>query len=163
MIIHRVSVLVHNVTPRDIWQWMAEMDEQRYLSWHPDHRRYAVLERSKRSNGLVGMKVFFDEVIDGDVRIASSWEVVMADEPRCIIFRALIPYPVRLELRLVEVTDGTMVTHLVLIGFKSWFASVFDLPILVTVFSKRRRELLERHVHEEFGNLEILARRPTVG
>jgi hypothetical protein len=135
------------------------MNDQKYRSWHPDHRRYVVL---KPSADLVGKQIFFEEVLGSEFRIALTWEIVKVDEPRCVIFRALIPYPVSLELHLSENTNGTAVTHWVLIGYKRWFSPALDLLISATVFSRRRCKLLERYVYEEFSNLEVLARRPVV-
>ena len=57
----RDTVEVH-ASPADVFAFFEEMDEARYLSWHPDHKVF----RWTRGKGLtVENEFYFEEVIAG--------------------------------------------------------------------------------------------------
>lgn len=153
MIEHVVEVSVVGVQPEQVWQWVVSMTDVKYREWHRNHRSYALL-RSK--DDLVGMRFHFDEVLEGKFRINLSWEIVEIEAPRRVVFRALILYPVRLELALDPTSEGTWVRHVLRIGGGSPLYRLIDPLILRLIFTAERRALLDRHAREEFKNLERL-------
>jgi hypothetical protein len=152
MLTHKVEVLVY-AKPKSIWDWMLTMTNEKYRLWHRDHRAYAVL---RPSESLLGMRVWFDEFLEGEFRISLSWEIVEVEPLKRVVFKALIPYPVCLELSLAQRSEQTLITHTLTIGKPSWYGRLLDRVINRFIFTERKRMILQRHAQEEMKNLEHL-------
>ena len=153
MIEHVVDIPLVNVTPQKIWNWLSTMNDEKYREWHHDHRYYKILHPVKKS---VGMKVRFVEVLEGSYKIDLAWEVIQSIPPRHVIFRAIVPFPVRLELLIFAMPNGALVRHHIKIGNSSLLSRIFEPVISTLIFTKKRQSILERHAYEEFKNLEHL-------
>lgn len=79
MLEHVVHIPVTGVRPEPIWRWMVMMTDTKYRHWHPDHRSYGVV---RPADGLLGMRVHFDEILENRFRINMRWEIVESEPPR---------------------------------------------------------------------------------
>jgi hypothetical protein len=100
----RDTVEVH-ASPPDVFAFFEDMDHERYLDWHPDHKVF----RWTRGHGVkVGHEFYFEEVIAGKLlkkhvvftRIDDGAHIEFA--PTCRLMRLFLP---RLVFRLEKIAD----------------------------------------------------------
>ena len=75
----RDTIEVH-ASPSEVFAFFGDMDQSRYLGWHPDHRLF----RWTRGKGLaVGNEFYFEEVIAG--KLLKKNVVLTRIDERCHI------------------------------------------------------------------------------
>jgi hypothetical protein len=62
MINGKTEICIEGKTAIQIYDWIVNLNEDRYLHWHPDHQNYE--ERNKSGNYL-GTIVYYGQEIEG--------------------------------------------------------------------------------------------------
>lgn len=150
------KIIVKGKSPQQIFDWMRNLNQEKYLQWHPiAHKTY---RQSKETEDLIGSVIYFNEEIDS-FRVDYEWEFVEVKKSLPISveikMKAKYFYPIYLNLSAKKVDIDTDVTHKLQIGFYAMgLEKIFDWFVRKFIFTKRQIEALERHATEEFKNLE---------
>ena len=142
------EIIVHGISPKQIYDFMFSLTNEKYLQWHREHKEFKVIKETKDTIGSV---FYFNEVIN-DFKIDYDWKVVSVERNKKIIMKAskyLIP--IYLEITLKEEGNNTQVKHHLKTGncVTYWIIKKY-------FFTEERSRDLDRHVKEEFTNLEWL-------
>ena len=135
----------------EIYQFMLELNKEKYLKWSKAHIDYRVVEQTPN---FVGSKIFFYENIEG-LHLNSVWEVTKIIENQRIELKSKkLGVPIFLNLNFENKGDKTIINHEVMGGYKSanpvnWFIKTF-------VFTKRKMKAETKHAFEEFTYFETL-------
>ncbi len=137
-------------TPSQIYDFMLNIDKEKYLAWHPEHRDFKIIKQTKDT---VGSLFFFHEQID-NLKVKYRWEVTKIDKNHKIVMKAQYFIPIYLVLTLDKTPKGTLVTHDLQIGYRQKITGLIDWFIRNLIFTKNKRHSQDRHAIEEFKNLE---------
>lgn len=146
----RDTIDVH-ASPEDVFAFFDDMDQTRYLGWHPDHKAF----RWTRGNGLkVGNEFYFEEVIAGKLlkknvvftRIEEGEYIEFA--PTFRLMRIFLP---KLVFRLEPLAEG---------GYR-FVAEIFLRagPIAARL-NRREFDALRNHMRVEGVNLKRFVEDP---
>lgn len=142
------EITVHNKSPKQIYDFMFSLTQEKYLLWHPEHKEFKLL---KSTSDTIGSVFYFNEVIDG-FKVDYNWKVIAVEKNKKILMKAR-KYSVRILFEITFKEDGndTKVKHYLKIGntFTSWIVKKY-------FFTDEVIKNLDRHVKEEFANLEWL-------
>lgn len=146
------KIIIKGKSPQQIFDWMLNLNQERYLEWHPTaHKSY---RRIKETENFVGSIIYFEETL-GDFRVNYKWEVVDLKTDNLILMKAKIFYPVYLSLSFLATNKDTEVIHQLRIGFSfKGLEKIFDWFVRKFIFTEKKIGALERHAMEEFKNLE---------
>jgi hypothetical protein len=137
--------------PSQIYDFMLDLNREKYIAWHPtEHIDYRVV---KETRDIIGSICFYHEKMD-NLRVKYYWEVTELTKNQLIVMKAKHIISVYLILKLDETTQGTLVTHNLQIGYKNGISNLVDWVVRNFIFTKNKRNSLERHANEEFKNLE---------
>lgn len=141
------EVTVLNITPKQIYDFMFSLTQEKYLKWHPEHREFRIVALTPE---IVGSIFYFNDDINGST-VENSWKVISLETNKKIVMKAS-QYGVSLiiEIILKEVGSNTQVTHYLKIGkgMTNWIVKLF--------FTEKMIKDLHKHVEEEYKNLEWL-------
>ena len=153
MITHTTMITVQKKPASQIYDWLLNLNRERYLKWHSDHRDYRVIHQTEHG---VGSIFYFEEILD-NVRLNFQWELVEFKKDEFILTRAKFPYPISLLLSMTEKDGNTEVKHELKLGFiHKRIARVADWLVSQLIFTNKKAKALSRHALEEFKNLEHL-------
>jgi hypothetical protein len=128
-----------------------KLDNETYLKWHKDHIRYRLINWDTK---IVGTRIFLEERLEGKFHTGYEFKIVEYEPHAKIVYKAKYPIPVHLILTLETRRQATLVTQIIEIGFNNWLAALIDPVVSLFIFTNRNREILTRHVAEEFLNIE---------
>lgn len=151
MIKNTASVDVSNLAPSQIIDFLMKLDNETYQQWHKDHVKYRLISLDEN---IIGTRIYLEEKLQGKFRIGYEFKVVDYQPDSRIVYKAKYPIPIFLTLLLEEKTKGTKVTQIIEIGYKDWRAALIDPFVSLFIFTSKNREILTRHVAEEFLNIE---------
>jgi len=154
MLTFSTEIFIKGKSPQQIYDWMLELDDEKYKRWHREHLEWKTL---KRTEDVVGSTIFFDEWI-GKLRFKFKGEITEAEPNRLLVFKLKHFPPAYFLLRFEPADGGTKVVHEVGFGFKGVLGAVFDALLKLTPLFKYFAREMERHAQEEFKNLEKVIR-----
>ena len=155
MLTLQTSVDVDGITAAEIFDFLADPDDESYQAWWPGtHLQLHVLER-----GLdhVGDVIYMDEYV-GMRRLRMTALVTDAIRARKLAWQLKkgILLPAWLSLELEDRDGGVKITHTTRAGLRG-VGRILD-PLLNLLFSKRFARELDEHVRTEFPRLRDLLR-----
>jgi hypothetical protein len=151
-IILTTEILVLGKLPNDIFDYMLNLDKEKYLKWHEkDHLDYKLV---KQTTDTLGSIFYFDENIGGKLRTNYNWELVELETNKKLRMKAQYFIPIYLLLTFDKQTNGTLVTHELKIGYKK--NKALNWLIKKIKFGSKNKILVHEHAIEEFKNLEHL-------
>ncbi|MHB1390017.1 MAG: SRPBCC family protein [Thermoleophilia bacterium] len=151
MIKNTASVVVPNLTPSQIIDFLMKLDNESYQRWHKDHIRYRLISSEE---AIVGTKLFLEEKLEGKFHIGYEFKIIDYKPDTQIVYKAKYPIPVYLILTLEARQQTTLVTQVIEIGYDNWLAALIDPVVSLFILTTKNREILTRHVAEEFLNIE---------
>ena len=149
MIVSQVSEKLLGKTSKQVYNWITNMDQEKYLKWHPDHTTYQI---KNSSNGeYLGSVVKYEQIVDDK---SFWWKVISCTENQ-ILYRASFIYPIYLELSLEDFSDHVLVTQKIMLGLEfPGISQVIDWLVRKVLFTYDTEEKLTEHTKQEFKNLE---------
>ena len=154
----QTSVRVDDATGAEIFNFLANPDDDSYAAWWPGtHLHLHIRERGGVDH--VGDVLYMDEYV-GRHRLRMSAIVADAVPGKMLVWRLKrwVKLPASLSLELEDYDGGVAITHTVCAGFRG-AGRVLD-PALRLVLSKRFAADLDDHVRTEFPLLRDLVRSP---
>ena len=146
------EILVIGKSPNDIFNYMLNLDKDKYIKWHEkDHIDYKLI---KQTTDTLGSIFYFDENIGGKLRTKYNWELFEMTTDNKLLMKAQYFIPIYLLLTFDKKTNGTLVTHQLQIGYKRNI--VMNWVIKTVKFGSKNQILVHEHAIEEFKNLEHL-------
>ena len=147
MLMLQTKVRVDGITAREIFDFLANPNDQIYQQWWPG--THLQLHPLKRTEDHVGDVIYMDEYI-GERRLRMKGVVVEAVPERKLVWqlRKLITLPARLSLDLTDDERGVAITHTIEAGFKGP-GTLLD-PLIRLYFSEKFAAALDDHVKTEF-------------
>lgn len=141
-------IIVHSKSPKQIYDFMFSLTQEKYLQWHPEHKEFKIV---KVTPDTIGSIFYFDEVIDG-FKVDFNWKVIAIESDKKILMKTS-KYGVTIifELLLKEEGGNTQVTHNLKIGNRLTKGIVKKF-----FFTEKVIKDIDRHAKEEFTNLEWL-------
>jgi hypothetical protein len=153
MIIITTPIIVNNVQPVQIYDWIVHLTPEKYRQWDP----IAHIGKIKRPTILnEGDSVFFEEKIEC-YKINLTWKIIKLNKPDEILMKAVIPFPVYLQLKFLsdKSKNNTEVIHELTIGFRfPGLEKIVDLFISTFIMHRKKIAAIKRHAINEFKNLE---------
>lgn len=146
------EITVHNKSPKEIYDFMFTLTQEKYELWHPEHKEFKVI---KSTTDTIGSVFYFNEIING-YKIDFKWEVIEIEKDKRILMKAKYFIPITLELTLKEENKNTVVKHHLKIGYNGKRAGISERIIRKYYFTDKVIKDLDRHAKEEFSNLEWL-------
>lgn len=146
------KIFVNKKTPEQIYNWLLNLDYERYIQWHPTaHKDFKRIYINKNITGSI---FYFDEFI-GKLRVNYKWEIIKTKQNKLIFTKAKSVFPIYLLISLDNMFGGTEVTHDLRIGFKFiGIANLVDLFANSFILTFREKQAIHQHAKEEFTNLE---------
>jgi hypothetical protein len=150
------KIIVEGKSPQQIFDWMRTLNQEKYHQWHPvAHKDF---KRIKETENLIGSVIYFDEIFEG-IRVREKWEIIEVKRNLPISFevgmKAKTFYPMYLYLSGKKTNKDTEITHTLFVGFSfKGLEKIFDWFVKNFILSEKKIKALERHVIEEFKNLE---------
>jgi len=147
------DIIIKGKSPMQIFDWLSNLNQERYVQWHPNaHKDFKWIRKTK---DFVGSIIYFNEVFDG-YRVNCKWEILETKKDESNLMKAKTFYPIYLRLSVKKIIgEDTEVTHELLLGFSFYgLEKFFDWFVRKFIFTEVRREALKRHAMEEFKNLE---------
>lgn len=145
------KILVLNKTPKEIFSYMLNLNNNKYLKWHKDHLEYSLVKQT--ANGL-GSVFYFDEKMGGKLRVKYKWELIEMETNKKLFTKAQSFIPIYLLLTFNKQAEGTLVTHELQIGYKK--NKLINWVIKKIGFGSKNQKIVHEHAIEEFKNLEHL-------
>ncbi len=152
MIVFRTEIQIKGKTTGQIYNWLLDLDNEKYERWHPEHRRWRTI---KREPGDLGNVIYFDEKI-GRMRFRVKGKIVEAEPGRRLVYKLNYPIPTYLSLEFVPADKGVNVIHEVKFGYKGPMGKVLGGLVRRTRLVKYFEKELDRHARQEFKNLETI-------
>jgi uncharacterized protein YndB with AHSA1/START domain len=152
------SIQVKGISPDQIYQFLIDLDDERYRQWHPGHHlQWRVVHQPK--DETVGSVYYFKERFEDGQVLGGQLKVIEATPGERLVQRSISPWwkPFDIITGLQSIPEGTLVTHQIVAGS--------DLPLLGRLFNlimrrlflkERNIEAVHHHANEEFTNLERL-------
>lgn len=151
MIIITTEILVQHISPEQIFDWIANLTPEKYRQWDPK-AHVGKIERPAVLN--VGDKIRFEEFIE-KYRINFRWKIMVLNRPNLFLMKALIPFPVYLQLSFLPINKDSKVIHELRIGFNFLrLEKIIDFFIRLFIMPEKKISAIKRHATEEFKNLE---------
>jgi hypothetical protein len=156
MLTLQTRTAVDGVTAAQIFDFLAEPDDESYQEWWPG--THLQLHLVERGDNHVGDVIYMDEYV-GKRRLRMTAVVTEAIAGRRLVWqlRKGIKLPARLSLELEDREGGVQVTHTVRGGFRG-AGRLLD-PLLKVFMTARFARDLDEHVRTEFPLLRDLLRR----
>lgn len=135
-----------NRSPEYVYNWVIDLDNNKYCNWHPDHKLYY------RHND----KVQLEEKVDSQT-IKLKGRLVSDIPNKELRYRGHSSImPIYLSLNFEESTNGTRLINEIGIGFNGPLGVISD--FLIRKFYKwdSMREKYTKHLYEEWTNLETI-------
>jgi hypothetical protein len=147
------EIFVRDKSASQVFDWIVNLDQERYLQWHPDHTVYRI---EKTTNEYLGSTVYYEQILNGP-GANFEWKVIDIEENEHILYKARFIYPIYLSLSMEDIEGGVEVTHSLLLGFVAkGFEKPLDWFVGKFIFTAEAAQASHRHAHEEFKNLERL-------
>ena len=155
MLTLQTSVDVDGITAAEIFDFLADPDDESYQAWWPGtHLQLHALERGPDH---VGDVIYMDEYV-GMRRLRMTALVTEAIRPRKLTWQLKkgLLLPAWLSLEFQDRDGGVKITHTTRAGLRG-VGRILD-PLLRLAFSKRFARELDEHVRTEFPRLRDLVR-----
>lgn len=154
MMTFTTTVEVAGKTPEQIYDWILNLDNEKYKQWHPGHKEWKTI---KRTSNEIGSIVYLDERFD-HIRLKFTGEVIEAKLNSFLLYKlkSPIPIPGYLSLSFKPTKTGTKVIHEVGVGYEGLFGKIVDWFLRKFYLTRSFEKALEKHANEEFKNLEKL-------
>lgn len=152
MIIITTEILVNNVTPSQIFDWIMYLTPEKYRQWDP---RAHIGKIERPAILKTGDTFRFEEKID-QYKINFRWKIVKLDRPNFFLMKAVIPFPIYLQLSFLPFNRGdTKVLHELRVGFHfPGIEKIVDYVINFFIMPRKKIDAIQKHATEEFRNLE---------
>jgi uncharacterized protein YndB with AHSA1/START domain len=149
---------VKGVSPEQVYQFMINLDDERYRQWHPEHHlEWKVLHRPK--DETVGSVYYFKERFEDGQVLGARIKVVEAIPGQRLVQRSVSPWWKSFDIvtSFESTPEGTLVTHQIVAGSDLPLVGRFFNLILIPLFLPQRHiQAIHNHANEEFTNLERL-------
>lgn len=150
MITFTTTVEVNGKSPDQIYDWILNLDNDKYKRWHPAHKEWKTI---KRTPNEIGSIVYLDEQFN-HFRLKLTGELVEVKPNRFLLYKYKSLIPGYLSLAFESTNRGTRVIHKTGIGCKGLLGKIIDWTLRKLYFTRAFEEALEKHAKEEFRNLE---------
>lgn len=151
-------IQVKGVSRDHIYQFLIDLDDERYRQWHPEHHlQFRVLHQPK--DQTVGSIYYFKERFEDGQVLEGQIKVVEAIPGERLVQRSISPWwkPYDIIIGFQSSPDGTLVTHQIVAGSDLPFLGrLFNLMMKRLFLKERNIEAIHHHANEEFANLERL-------
>ena len=147
MLTLQTKLRVDGISGREIFDFLAEPDDQSYQEWWPGtHLHLHLLERHE---GHVGDVIYMDEYV-GKRRVRMVGVVREAVPGKRLVwqFKKVVRLPAQLTLDLADDDGGVAITHTIEAGLKG-AGRVLD-PLLRLYFSRSFAAAMDDHARTEF-------------
>lgn len=141
------SVTVHNKTPEQIYNFLVSLTPEKYLQWHPEHTEFKAVTIKPEVTGSI---FYFNDLIHGE-KVENTWTVIEAVKSKKLFMQSSKnSVGMTIKIELTKDGNNTLVNHQLKVGksYMSWLIKLF--------FTDKMIKDLQRHVMEEFTNLEWL-------
>jgi hypothetical protein len=141
------AVTVHNKTPEQIYNFLITLNPEKYLKWHPEHTEFKAVRINPEVTGSI---FYFNDLINGE-KVENNWTVIEAVKSKKLLMQSSKnSVGMTIKIELTQDGNNTLVNHQLKVGkgFMSWLVKLF--------FTEKMIKDLQRHVKEEFTNLEWL-------
>ncbi|OHT46600.1 hypothetical protein [Flavobacterium tructae] len=137
-----------------IYEFLLNLDKEKYCQWHPAHKEFAVIKRTEKELGSI---LYFKEIVD-ETTVNYKWRIIELTENKLIKMKALYFYPIYLTIALESISQNkTIVHHYLEIGYSIKFLNlIIDWAVGHSLFSLKKRKSQQLHAIEEYTNLENL-------
>lgn len=152
MITFTTTVEVTGKSPDQIYDWVLNLDNDKYKRWHPAHKEWKGI---KRTSNEIGSIAYLDEQFN-HFRLKLTGELVEVKPNRFLLYKWKSPISGYLSLAFEPTNTGTKVIHEVGVGYGGLFGRIIDWVLRKFYLTKAFEEALEKHADEEFKNLEEL-------
>ncbi|MBA4369161.1 MAG: hypothetical protein C0403_16155 [Desulfobacterium sp.] len=151
MIIVTTEIVVNKVRPSQIFDWIMNLTPEKYRQWDPK----AHVGKIKRPALLKeGDKFWFEEMID-EYKVSFKWKIIKIDKPNLFLMKAIVPFPIYLQLSFLPFNEDTKVIHELRIGFNFFgLEEIVDYFINFFIMPEKKITAIKKHATEEFQNLE---------
>ena len=150
-IILTTEILVLGKTPKEIFSYMLNLDNNKYLKWHKDHLEYKLVKQTVDGLGSI---FYFDEEMGGKLRVKYKWELIEMETNKKLLTKAQSIIPIYLLLTFEIQNGGTLVSHQLQLGYKKY--NLINWLIKKLKFGTKNQRIVHEHAIEEFKNLEHL-------
>lgn len=119
---------VGGVTPHQVYDFLVNLNDERYRQWHPKHHKeFRVLYHPEDT--IVGAVYYFREKLEDGHIIDSKVKVIEAIPDKYLAEKSLSPWwaPYTLHTNLEQASNGTKVIQKLILGS--------DLPILGELYN----------------------------
>ena len=151
-------ITVKGVSPDQIYQFVLNLDDERYRQWHPGH--HLEFRTVHRPNGeTVGTVYYFKERFEDGRVLATQVKVLQAVPGERLVQRSISPWWKRFDIiiGLQSIPEGTLVTHQIVAGSDLPFVGrLFNLILRRLFLNESNIKAIHNHANEEFTNLERL-------
>lgn len=144
-----VVVTVNGKSPQELYEFMLNLDREKYLDWHKDHKDFKIVKHDPQ---IIGSIFYFEEFI-GKKKINYNWKIISLKQNEKMILKAEHFYDVTLELTFTKSNENTIVTHALRFGLGNHFLDFFVRKMFLT---DTFRKNMQQHAEEEFKTLEHL-------
>jgi hypothetical protein len=69
-------IIVHNKSPKQIYDFMFSLSQEKYLQWHPEHKEFKIV---KATTDTIGSIFYFYEIING-FKVNFNWKTIKKKE-----------------------------------------------------------------------------------
>ena len=84
MINNTVSVVVPNLTPSQIIDFLMKLDNETYQKWHKDHVQYRLISWDTK---IVNTKLFLEEKQEGKFHIGYEFKIIEYEPDARIVYK----------------------------------------------------------------------------
>ena len=152
MVIITTKIEIKGKTPEQIYNWILNLDDEKYKKWHPAHKAQKTIKRTLNEMGSI---VYLDEQFN-QFRLKLTGKLVEVKPNRFLFHKWKSLISGYLSLAFESTNTGTRVTHEVGVGYKGLLGKIIDWLLKKFYLTKAFEEALEKHAEEEFKNLEVL-------
>lgn len=152
MITFTTTVEVTGKSSVQIYDWILNLDNDKYKRWHPAHKEWKTIKRTPNEMGSI---IYLDEQFNR-FRLKLTGELVEVKPNRILLYRLKSPISGYLSLVFEPTNTGTRVIHKIGVGYGGLFGKIINWLLRKFYLTKAFEEALEKHAKEEFKNLEAL-------
>lgn len=144
------KIIVKGKSPQQIFDWINNLNQERYIQWHPA----AHISCERPAKLKVGDTIWFKEILNG-FKISYKWKIIELKADHSLLMKARFFCPIYLQLLFLPHNGDTEVIHNLKIGFSfKGLGRIFDWFVRKFILTKRKTEAIKQHATEEFKNLE---------
>ncbi len=139
------EVTVYNKSPKQIYNFLTTLTPEKYLLWHTEHKEFKAI---KTTPDILGSIFYFNDLINGE-QVENSWTVVLVEQDKKLTMKSSkFSVSMIIQIELTAIGNNTLVKHQLKVGksMTGWLVKLF--------FTDKMIKDLQRHVKEEFTNLE---------